>query len=287
LFAASRSRVFRQSELELLKAFGQQAAASLWNARLYRRSEQRRKAGETLARMSFTASTSIHELRNHIGATKMHIQLMSIVQNNSEAISQLSAHHPSMVERLNRVSTILKDLHEPWKEMPTVQANINNALDVALDKVMSKFGMEEPIDLELVEFQIATAPDLPPVMTSPDMLIEAFKALIQNGLEAIAKKEPTRPRHYTGPIGTLRIESRGGAEGFIEVLVQDDGVGIASTNLEEVFELGWTTKPDGVGFGLFWMRDYIEGLGGSVRVESKLGEGTKFVVRLPQGAGAR
>jgi sensor histidine kinase regulating citrate/malate metabolism len=52
-----------------------------------------------------------------------------------------------------------------------------------------------------------------------------------------------------------------------------------------VFELGWSSKKgEGMGFGLFWTRDYIEGLGGSIEVESTYKSGTTFSLTLPLGS---
>ena len=43
----------------------------------------------------------------------------------------------------------------------------------------------------------------------------------------------------------------------------------------------YTTKKSGLGFGLFWTKDYIEGLGGDISVQSVEGKGTRFTIHLP------
>jgi signal transduction histidine kinase len=65
------------------------------------------------------------------------------------------------------------------------------------------------------------------------------------------------------------------------VHIRDSGKGIKAGNLNKIFELGWSTKEAGMGFGLFWAKDYIEGQGGSIKVESVWQEGTTFHITLP------
>ena len=56
--------------------------------------------------------------------------------------------------------------------------------------------------------------------------------------------------------------------------------------MEKIFEPFFSTKApgEGTGLGLFVSRGIIEKLGGTIRVESKLGQGTRFCVRLPKGS---
>lgn len=277
LFAASRSRSFRKSEIELLEAFGQQAAAGIRNARLYRRSEHRREASEKFAKMAFSASANVHALRNHLGAVNTHLQLLNLFRADPEKLSERLDSNQNIIKRLKEAASILDKLHEPWQQQPDVEVDVNAALRRALTKVNDKLNLEEHIQLD-----ISYEENLPPVTTSYDMLVEAFKILIKNGMEAILEKhEPTEGNPEDVRLGVLHVESRCGENSTIEVIIQDDGVGIASENLPKIFELNWSTKQEGMGFGLFWLRDYVEGFGGVVLAESKLHEGATFLVRLP------
>ncbi len=69
----------------------------------------------------------------------------------------------------------------------------------------------------------------------------------------------------------------------IDVTVNDTGVGIASENLEKVFDPGYTTKGAGVGTGLGLSIAYkiIEDHSGSIEVESELAKGSTFTIKLP------
>jgi signal transduction histidine kinase len=112
--------------------------------------------------------------------------------------------------------------------------------------------------------------ELPPVDCVPQELKQVFLNLIVNAGQAITDG------------GTIRIatESRGG---WVTVKVEDDGCGIAPENLERIFDPFFTTKRvgEGTGLGLGIAYHIVRSHGGEIRVDSELGRGTRFRVRLP------
>ncbi len=66
--------------------------------------------------------------------------------------------------------------------------------------------------------------------------------------------------------------------------MRDDGPGIPPDKIERVFEAYYTTKERGTGLGLAIVKHNVELYGGSVRVESELGKGAKFIVIFPAKA---
>jgi two-component system NtrC family sensor kinase len=68
-----------------------------------------------------------------------------------------------------------------------------------------------------------------------------------------------------------------------EIIFSDNGSGIKEENLPKLFEPFFTTKPvdKGTGLGLSITHGIVKHLGGSIKVESTLGEGTSFFVKLP------
>lgn len=267
LFAATQSAQFNSWEIELLQAFGQQAAVGLHNARLYKQSEDRRIAGEILGRMAFSASASVHAFRNHIGVVRGNLSLLNKLdalgkdeESRRKLIEQLT---PPIMERLNQVSDILDRLHTPWQLASNELVDVNQCLRRALHKIIP--DPEGWVRQDMVA-------DLPCIRTSPDMLTEAFRVMIKNAVEAMSEKGGER---------WLTIESRLAADGQVEVRISDNGAGIKKENLRRIFEMRWTTKSAGLGFGLFWAKDYIEGLGGHITVESVWQKGTTFKILLP------
>lgn len=303
LFAASNnSNGFQPEEIELLKTFGQQAAAGIRNARLYRevgqlyvkaeqqrreiealyrKAEERRQVSEVFGKMAFNAAANVHTLRNHIGAFSTHLQLMIMYKNDPEKLQMLMESGPRYVKRLKDVSAILDSLHEPWHAQSDEPVNINEALAEALRKVNDRLNVGERIFIEQY-----LAESLPHVYTSFEMFVEACKILIKNGMEAILLKNGLSGENaYTAVpdmvLGVLRVETRILGDEAVEILIQDNGTGIAPDNLGRIFDLYWSTKDTGMGFGLFWLKDYVEGMGGRVWVESVLDEGTSFHILLP------
>jgi signal transduction histidine kinase len=67
----------------------------------------------------------------------------------------------------------------------------------------------------------------------------------------------------------------------VEVAVIDRGSGIDPKNIENIFNPFFTTKPDGIGFGLAIISKILDEHGGRITVESALGEGSVFRVFLP------
>ncbi|MFL5802887.1 MAG: sensor histidine kinase [Roseiflexaceae bacterium] len=267
LFAATRSRQFSSGEIELLQAFGQQAAAGLRNARLYRRAEDRRRASEIFGKMAFGAAASVHTLKNQIGVVRGNLQVLGLIDTFPEEqrrslLEQVSQLSQPILSNLDGMADILDNLHEPWHQSPDVPTNINECLAYAKRKVIP--GQERWVHLSL-------APNLPEIQTSPDMMREVFKVLIKNAVEAIAEKDGA---------GELWIESYLRDDSIV-VAIRDTGIGIRLEHLSRIFEMRWTTKRTGLGFGLFWALDYIEGLDGSVTVESTWMQGTTFYVMIP------
>lgn len=84
--------------------------------------------------------------------------------------------------------------------------------------------------------------------------------------------------------GTVVVGARSSAEGWVEITVKDDGVGIPASNLTRIFDPFFTTKlgEGGSGLGLNITHNIVSGiLGGRVRVQSAVGTGTTFTLTLP------
>jgi two-component system NtrC family sensor kinase len=73
-------------------------------------------------------------------------------------------------------------------------------------------------------------------------------------------------------------------DGRVDIIVEDNGSGIAPENLERIFNPFFTTKPPGkgTGLGLSVCHAIIDAMGGSINVTSEPGNGTTFVISLPK-----
>jgi signal transduction histidine kinase len=113
--------------------------------------------------------------------------------------------------------------------------------------------------------------DLPPIHGVRDQFVQVFLNLILNAIDA------------TDNGGRIEI-SAGQKEGVLEFIVRDDGTGMTPENLARAFQPYFTTKPDGTGLGLFVTQRLIAGHGGSIEMDSTVGQGTVFYIRVPVAA---
>ena len=106
------------------------------------------------------------------------------------------------------------------------------------------------------------------VKADGEKLRQAFLNIVINALQAA-------PHGGTVTIASQKTDSR------YEIRFTDTGTGIDAVTLSRIFEPFFTTKPDGTGLGLVITKKIIEGHGGTLEVESAVGEGTTIIVRLP------
>ncbi len=124
-----------------------------------------------------------------------------------------------------------------------------------------------------IELQLEIAPGLPPVCADRAQLEQGLLNLVTNAVDAMPEG------------GRLSLGARAD-DGQVALVVTDTGAGISTGDLARVFEPLYTTKPRGrgTGLGLPIVREIVEAHGGTVRLESRAGEGTTAVVRLPATA---
>ncbi len=112
--------------------------------------------------------------------------------------------------------------------------------------------------------------DLPSLQLMPGTMQQVFLNLVINAIEAM-------PQGGRLGVTMKRTEQPQG----VSVEFDDTGTGIAPEMLEHLFEPFNTTKPEGLGLGLFISQNTVQQHGGSLKVQSRLGRGTTFTVWLP------
>jgi PAS domain S-box-containing protein len=115
---------------------------------------------------------------------------------------------------------------------------------------------------------------VPSVDGDPARLEQVFINLLTNAMHALQASPQ--------PGSELRVTLRMDANGDVLASVTDTGQGIAPENLSQIFLPFFTTKPAGIGtgLGLSICKSILEALGGDLSVESKLGAGSTFTMRL-------
>jgi len=142
-------------------------------------------------------------------------------------------------------------------------ANVRTVLDRVLALADQKLRSNQ---IEI----ILRCPAEPLLVHAPaDQLSQVCLNLIMNAADAMEQG------------GTLWIEAQP-IEQMIEIRFRDTGAGIPPGVLEHIFEPFYTTKQEGIGLGLAISYTIIERQGGTMQVESEVGLGTRFTIRLPR-----
>ena len=162
-----------------------------------------------------------------------------------------------------------------------------------------KFARQEPVEFEKVDIPQVLAdavaivnhqlgihsirveqelePGLPGCRGNANQLQQVLMNLMLNAQQAMA-----------GSSGTLRLSARKGELGEVELRVSDSGPGIPKEIRNRIFDPFFTTKPAGQGTGLGLSVSYgiVKEHGGEIRLESREGGGTTFIINLPAATGA-
>jgi PAS domain S-box-containing protein len=136
---------------------------------------------------------------------------------------------------------------------------------------------EAMLDENKHKLEIILEDRLPPVRADKDRLRQIFFNLLSNAIK------------FTPPGGELRIEANK-LGGSCQINVIDNGIGIKESDQERLFqpfvqaEALPGKKTEGTGLGLALTKQFVEACGGTIRLESKYGKGSKFTFTLPLGS---
>jgi two-component system, NtrC family, sensor kinase len=130
--------------------------------------------------------------------------------------------------------------------------------------------LENYAHINNIEIKTVLQPDLPIIASDQSQLQQVFLNIISNAIDALVKD------------GSIEIESSK-TDSMINIRITDNGPGISEEYQKKVFDPFFSTKKTGkgVGLGLWVTYNIIEKLGGSISLESKVGEGTTFIVQVP------
>jgi C4-dicarboxylate-specific signal transduction histidine kinase len=172
-------------------------------------------------------------------------------------------------EVLNRIRALLKR-SSPAKSRVSVNQIVHDVVALA----------EGELRQNNVELSVESASSLPAIMGDCIQLQQVLLNLILNAIEAMATMANRRK--------ILRIQSRRAElEGkpAVSVKVIDTGVGLNATDSGRLFQAFYTTKPEGMGMGLWISRSIIEAHGGRLKAQSNDGPGATLHILFPAEAG--
>jgi PAS domain S-box-containing protein len=216
-----------------------------------------------------------HELRTPLSIIKEAINLIldKIVGEVNQKQENVLVTAKDNIDRLTRIINELLDISKI--EAGKLQLNKDNVDIVSLIK-KTVLSFEAKVKDKGLELKQNFSPAEIPLLIDADKITEVFVNLLGNAVKFTDK-------------GYIEIsaEDKGNE---VECFVKDTGIGIAQENLPKVFDkfqqFGRVSGPGerGTGLGLSIVRGIIEMHNGNIRVESRLGEGTKFTFILPKAA---
>ncbi|MBA7615072.1 Adaptive-response sensory-kinase SasA [subsurface metagenome] len=219
---------------------------------------------ERLAAIGQLAGGVGHELRNPLGAIKN----AAYYVKGKVAQSELSQKEPRVMEflaivedEINSSNKIINDLLGFSRVgKPSVSpAQIENVIETALSRT--------PIP-ENIKLAKKLDADLPEIEIDADQVQQVLANMIANAVEAMPEG------------GKLTIAARGKDE-CLEVEIADTGCGIPQEVVGKIFDPLFTTRAKGIGLGLALCKAIIDRHEGYIQVESQVGKGTTFTIKLP------
>jgi GAF domain-containing protein/DNA-binding NarL/FixJ family response regulator len=264
---------FGQRDVELLSLVASSAAIAIKNAQQYaalerandalRQAQAQRIAAERWTVLGQAAGSLAHRINNSTALVPVATQYLTELLQQVEMSPELRKEIDENLDRIQRNTLYTVDLAmallRRFRHTPSEAQNVNEMVEQALSSV------EIPENIKVV---CHLDPDLPAVNTS-DLLVDVFVELITNAIRAMVDKD-----------GLLRLASFTVGDS-VSVQVTDNGVGIPQDKLNRIFDVFYTSNPQGLGFGLWWVSTFLEQQQGKITVESHPGQSTTFTVTLP------
>jgi signal transduction histidine kinase len=186
----------------------------------------------------------------------------------------------AIFEQAERISKITNRLLEfsRQKEVKREPLDVNKIIE----KSISLLGYQAEIkEIEIVkEFTV----DLPQPLGDENQIQEVFLNIMLNAVQAMEDKGRLTLRTYSKKITedeARKTDKFKAGDKIVVIEIKDTGKGVDNEALNRLFGPFFTTKEKGIGLGLFICYGIIDNHRGVIEVQSKLGEGSTFIIKLP------
>jgi PAS domain S-box-containing protein len=224
--------------------------------------EEQIRRNQRLTATRNLAFSVAHEVKNPLNSLKLLIDLIQKKYKPSEDVDTYSHYLSTIYDEINRIRDIIEQ-YLRYSRPPSLTLTLVNFPEL-IDEVSTLFAPQ------LRERNIVFRKDLQPhqpIKGDRNQLKQVFINLIKNAQEAI---EHSGEISITGKV----------FNSYYEIRVKDDGKGVPEKDLDSIFDLHFTTKPNGNGVGLTVVLQIIMAHNAKINVESEEGHGTTFVLQF-------
>jgi signal transduction histidine kinase len=240
----------------------------------FKQEEAQRERLSSLGRLSTVVA---HEIRNPLMIIRASLRTLRRDRVGAAELREAVADIDEETARLNRIVTEVLDFAKPMR-FDLAEAHIN---DICQASAAAAGAGDSDVE---VTFDLDTS--LPPIVTDSERLRTVFVNILTNAryaVKAVAESHgsrdgPSRASVLEAAAIEIRTHRDGGR---ILVTVKDRGVGISAEDMAHIFDPYFTTRRTGTGLGLPIAKNIVDGLGGSITVRSRAGEGTEIEIALP------
>lgn len=233
---------------------------------------------DKLATIGLLAAGVAHEINNPIACVLSNLEFMD--EKVIELIEEDGKNKSDIIQTLRkvlnesryaavRVKEIVNDLNAYSRndDGSIKKINIEEILDSAINMALSECKNRAVIEKHY-------AAGIPPLYVNGGKLHQVFLNIIINAAQSIPEGDPEH--------NIIRISTDTDSDKVI-IAIEDTGRGISPETVSKIFDPFFTTKPvgQGTGLGLFICHEIIKNMKGIVKVDSKLDQGSKFIIELP------
>jgi signal transduction histidine kinase len=199
-----------------------------------------------------------HEIRNPLTTINLAVDMLESAIEDEELKKYLNIIKRNSVRIDQSIHELLK-----YKEAEKVKVS-NYSIHQLLDEVLELAG--DRIRLKKVVVKKEYTAQNCPMLSDRAMIKIALTNIVINAIDAMPPEN-----------GELRLEESS-IDGKYALQIVDNGCGISKENLESIFKPYYTSKPDGLGLGLSTTFDILQSDHIEIKVESAVGEGTRFIL---------
>jgi PAS domain S-box-containing protein len=259
------SESFLEASLSLLTLDGRPAIVS-WTRDITERVRLQAELmkQDRLASLGLLAAGVAHELNNPLATLSMQVRKLREAAAQQELPEDMRLGLEHIDEAAQRMSVIIADLLFMARpvEQPQAHVDVSRILTSSVALLRAGIAACPPLEVERAE--------LPPVHGYASKLGQVFLNVLRNAVQAVDGVNG----------GAIVLRARVVAE-RIEIVVSDNGVGIAPEVLAHVAQPFFTTKAQGAGLGLWISQTLLARQGGTLALTSQLGAGTVVTISLP------